>query len=90
MSPLPAALRDETVHILAIAFALKPQNGYVPAPASTQRGVGLTAEVEAYGPVFRHLFGVSEEEVWSWPEDRRLRHKDYADAFLSRQQAGGV
>jgi hypothetical protein len=38
--------------------------------------------VEAYDAVFRHLFHVSTDDVWEWPQDRYDRHRMFADAWL--------
>lgn len=37
------------------------------------------------GPMFRHLFGVSEDEVMSWPTGRWERHRAYAVAWAKAQ-----
>jgi hypothetical protein len=41
--------------------------------------------VAAYGPLFHHLFGVSPDEVWSWPADRWDDYRRFADGWMQAQ-----
>ena len=46
----------------------------------------LKSEIDGFGPVFRHLFGVTEDDVRTWPLSQYRLYQNYARQYMQRQQ----